>query len=196
MGAKPRSDSVLKNLPQERQELIVEWATAPKTETCVGGLRYAQEQLAADGLQVSVRALSEFCAWFRLQASFSGAENFARSVEEALRKQPGLTSEAISEAGQLAFTVMATSAQDSEEFRQMERLRLDKETAKTRARQKDADLKLAERRVGIMERKMKAAAQEVQKLRDPKKELTETDRQAILSKVDELLLGKKPGAKS
>jgi hypothetical protein len=154
MAAKTRSDAFWAAWPEDRLEQVVEWCRAPKTEDSPGGLQHAREQLAADGCKVSLSQLSRFFGWYRVQSSFSGADNFARSVEEALRKQPGLTAEAISEAGQVAFTAMATAAQDPEEFRAMELLRLAKETARTRGKQKDQEIKLAERRVKVMERKL------------------------------------------
>jgi hypothetical protein len=164
MAGKVRSDAWWAGFPEERLDQIAEWCKAPKTEESPGGLQHAREQLAADGVKVSLSAVVRFFSWYRLQSNFAGCENFARSVEEALKKTPGLTADAISAAGQVAFTAAATARQDPEEFREMEYLRLAKETAATKARQKDQDLKLAERRVRVLEEKIQKAKEELTKI--------------------------------
>lgn len=153
---KHRSDSVLKNLPEERQAQIIEWINTPKSDDCVGGQKFALEQLAADGIKTSAASLSDFYSWWHLQQTFRRADNFTTQIEESLRKQfPELSSEKIAEAGQLVFTLQATNARDAKEFREMEWLRLAKVTGATKARQKDRDLALAERRVRLLEKKAK-----------------------------------------
>lgn len=150
MKGKPRSDAWWAGLPEDRIEQIIEWIRQPKTEETPGGIQHAREQLAADGIKVSLSQLSRFFSWHCVQSSFDAAESFARSVEESLAKRTDLTAEAIAEAGQLAFTAMATAAQDPEEFREMEYLRLAKETA--RAKGKKLELDVARFEVVVCER--------------------------------------------
>src|SRR4029077_18837678 len=153
--SKERSDSKLKHLPEERQDQIIEWCNTPnqrgedgKPIKETGGLPYARAQLAADGLKVSERALSDFYSWWHLQRNFRDADNLTTQLEEMLKQQfPDVNPEKITEMGQLIFTLQATQARDAKEFREMEYLRLAKETGATKARQKDTELKLAERRV-------------------------------------------------
>lgn len=179
MDPKARCDSKLKTLPEERQDQIAEWCRAAKTETCAGGIAYALEQLASDGIKVSRRAVSEFFSWYRLREDFSGAESFATSVENALKKEfPDATPEKLAAAGQLAFTAMATRQHDPEEFREMQYLRLAEETARTKARNEDRKIKLAERRVSLMERKLEAVKGTVS---DEK--LSPEERQARLKQI-------------
>lgn len=152
MSAKPRSDSKLKTLPEDRQEQIVAWATSPKTDTCPGGLQHAQEQLAQDGLKVSLRALSEFLSWSRLRSRFATADNRAQQVVELLKeKDPSLSPEKLRELGHALFTAEAISAEDPQTFVALERLDLDRRTARTRGEIEREKLKLANRRVRLLE---------------------------------------------
>lgn len=140
---KPRSDSKLKNLAEETQEAIIAWARTPKSEDCVGGLAYAREQLAADGIKVSMRALSEFCAWWDLRERFSSASARAKQVEELLlSKDPSLSPERIREIGQSLFTMEAVEARDAKGFVDLESLRLAQKSAEFKGHIETEKLKL------------------------------------------------------
>ncbi|MEI6492061.1 MAG: hypothetical protein WCO94_05895 [Verrucomicrobiota bacterium] len=128
---KARSDSKLKTLPEERQEQIIAWAKTPKSETCVGGLAYALEQLAADGIKVSISTLSEFVSWWSLRARYLSADARAKQVEELLKsKDPSMTPERIRELGQALFTMEALDSGDAETFVNLEHLKLKQDSAK------------------------------------------------------------------
>ncbi len=140
---KPRSDSPLKNLSPERQEQIIEWCNTPKSDDCVGGYKYAKQQLVADGLKVSESALSDFYSWWHLQKTFQQADSLTSDIEELLtRKFPDVDPQKISDLGQVIFTLQAANARNAEEFREMEYLKLAKQTATTRGRQKEEELQL------------------------------------------------------
>ncbi|CAN5353037.1 hypothetical protein BH09VER1_BH09VER1_28510 [soil metagenome] len=154
---KPRSDSKLKLLPADRQEQIVEWINTPKSETCPGGLRHALEQLGLDGFKTSIRALSEFWSWWRLQERFSSASERAQQIEELiLKKNPDMSPERVREIGQVLFTLEAVDTQDREGYVAMENLSLARQTAETRAELEKQKLALAGRRVSVMEQKLKS----------------------------------------
>lgn len=57
----------------------------------------------------------------------------------------------------------------------------------TKAKLEDRKLGLTERRVAVLEDSQARAKQELQKLRDPKAQLQDADRAAIVDKVDEIL---------
>jgi hypothetical protein len=169
---KARSDSPLKNLPEERQEQIVEWCNTLKTADCAGGYKFAKEQLAADGIKASEGALSEFYSWWHLRRDFQRNDSLTRDFEELLKKEfPAAAPGKIQEFGQTFFTMQAAAKRDSKEFREMEYLRLSKETGITKARQKDQELALATRRVELLERKIAEATETVEssKLSDAQK---------------------------
>ena len=155
---KVRSNAVLLNLPPARQEPIIEWCDAPKSESgpdgrpCVGGYQFAREQLASDGLRVSLRALSDFySAWHLeqdLEISFEREEQVlsktgdakkAREAGEALLMRLGL-------ASQNAKLIVA-AAQTSDNRRHLDLLEESGKTkadiAKAKLSQKDRDHALA-----------------------------------------------------
>ncbi len=157
---KPRSDSKLKTLPEDRQEQVIAWTKAPKTEDGPGGLQHAREQLAADGIKVSLRALSEFVSWYQLQQRFASASSRAQQIEELLRKKrPDMQPEQIREMGQALFTLEAVDAGDAATFVNLESLKLAQDSAKTRFALEEQKLKLAGRRVAVLEKKLERAGQ-------------------------------------
>lgn len=184
---KPRSDSILKARAAQSPEFgdkLWEWLNTPKSETCPGGMQHAREQLAADGVQLGggwLRQLSEFRSWWELQLDVNEAEQEVANIQELLQALDlGLTADQIRAAGQLVFSKRALVNRDPEEFREMEYLRLARETAATKAdqerekielrkrqaeqkdralSQKDADLQLAERRVKLLEEQKAQAKQ-------------------------------------
>jgi hypothetical protein len=158
MSAKPRSDSLLKNMPEDYQDAIAAWCKAPKTEESPGGLQHAREMLASDGHTVSLRAVSEFYSWYRLRSTFRQANDKASNFEAMLKAEfPTATPDKIAQMGQMIFTLEANNAGDVKTFIDLESLRLAKTSAETKARQKEKDIKLAERRVQVMEAKIAQA---------------------------------------
>jgi len=137
---KPRSDSPLKNLSEERQEQIIEWCNTPKSDACVGGHKFAKQQLAADGIKVSEGALSDFYSWWNLRRDFRRTDSLTSDFEELLRKEfPTADPKRIQDFGQTFFTMQAMAQRDSEEFRQMEYLRVAQNAQLTK--QLDLELK-------------------------------------------------------
>lgn len=149
---KPRSDSKLKNLPEETQEAIIAWARTAKTDEHPGGLQYAREQLAADGIKVSLRAVSEFVSWWQLRERFSSASERAQQIEDLIKeKNPNLSPDRIRELGQALFTMEAMAEKDAQAYVALESLALAQSTAKTKASLEERKLALAERRVSLLE---------------------------------------------
>lgn len=147
---KPRSDSPLKNLSEERQAQVIEWCNTPKqvaedgvTVTCVGGHKFAKQQLADDGLKVSEGALSDFYSWWHLRRDFQQADQQTEDILELIKKlDPEITAEKLEAAGHLIFTKNAVASRDAKEFREMEYLKLAKLSARTKGRQKDEELQI------------------------------------------------------
>lgn len=153
---KPRSDSKLKNLSEEEQELIIEWLRSPKTDTCAGGLKYAREMCksSALNLDVSHRALSEFWAYWDLQQQFSRADLAATFAEENMRAFDPANAQKAEEFGNFVFTTNSVRDGDPQTFVAMQRLKLDQKSAEKKAKIEERKLSLADRRVKVMERKL------------------------------------------
>src|SRR5262245_4973689 len=129
---KPRSDSKLKNLPQDVQDRIASWCQED-------GLQSACSRCASElqpPISTTMKALSLFMQWRAVQDRketltelFARADANAKAVEDLLRKDfPGATAETLAAAGQMVFTLQASQAKDSKEFRELEYLRVSKET--------------------------------------------------------------------
>lgn len=147
---KARSDSKLKNLPEERQEQIIAWTREPKSETTPGGLQHAREQLAADGVKVSLRALSEFVSWWRLEERFSSASERAQQFEARLLQNPDFSPERAREAGQALFTMEAMEAGDAQTFVSLESLALAQRSAKTKFELEREKLDVSKKRLQLV----------------------------------------------
>ena len=148
---KPRSDSKLKTLPEDRQSQIFAWAKTPKTEDHPGGLAWAQDQLAADGLKVSISTLSEFVSWYSLQQRFSKASARAKQIEELLlEKDPSMAPEKVREMGQAIFTLEAVDAGDAATFVNLESLKLAQDSARTKADLEKQKISISRQRLQLL----------------------------------------------
>lgn len=167
---KPHANARLKTLPPERQREIFDYLSAGHT------LAETEAWLATAGLDTNRTSLSEFFAWYPLSAKLHAASSMGDAVKDILRELPGLNldEQQLSKAGQAIFEADALQKGDSKLYLSLRSLRqtdrsldLAEETGKTKARQKDAqiaqkdrDLKLAERRVEVLEKRF-ADAKEV-----------------------------------
>jgi hypothetical protein len=180
---KPRSDSKLKGLPEDRQEQIVAWACTPKTEEHPGGLAYAQDQLAAGGLKVSQATLSEFVSWWRLQQRFSRAAARASQVADLIAsRNPEFTPQQVRELAQSVFTMEALDSGDAETFVRLENLKLSQDSARTRA-------EIEREKLGISRQRLVLDKARQQLLRIAEQGLTDENKdgvQALLAEFEAL----------
>lgn len=107
---KPRCDSSLKNLPEERQQEIMEHAAEH-------GLVKTAAWLREDGLQTSKTAVGNFVSWYPLQLQFRQDEVTTDSLLEQLKAEvPELTDQQLDELGQRTFSLLSLRNQDAETF--------------------------------------------------------------------------------
>jgi hypothetical protein len=99
-GIKPRSDAKLKTLPDERQKEIYDRLRR-------GGVRQVRAWLSDQGFSISIRALSEFYAWFEMRKRFEQDERSVnRVIEELKRETPNLTQQQLDSLAQRMFTML------------------------------------------------------------------------------------------
>jgi hypothetical protein len=161
---KPKSNAVLKNLPEDRQEQIFEWCEKPNDQDALGnviprtgGLAFARKQLAEDGLKVSLDSLSEFRRWYGARLRYRLALAASEQQQELMAQfRPG-DAKLAREYGEYVLLQVANDSQDVDIFTAVtmaqdsrRRLTLDEASAKTKAEQnqrkldqKDEDLKIA-----------------------------------------------------
>jgi hypothetical protein len=177
---KSRSDSKLKLLPEDMQEAIMTWAHTAKTEEHPGGLAYVRQQLAADGIIVSLRAVSEFVSWYGLQRRFAAASSRAQQIEELLRvKRPDMKPEAIREMAQALFTLEAVDSGDAETFVNLEHLKLKQDSAATKAWLEKEKLQIAKQRLLLDKARQ-------QLLRIAEQGLTDANKDGVAALLSEL----------
>lgn len=196
---KPKSNALLKTLPEDRQEIIAEWCQKPNDRDeegnaipKTGGLAFAREQLAADGLRVSLNTLSEFYSWWELRQMLKRADSDAQEAAEWFKSFNPLDAETARVFGEFVFTQEAIRTKSPKVFSAMANARdsrvmlelkerFDSAKLKQKDRQiaqKDKDLALVERRVQILEAK-EAKAKEA--LGDST--LSESDKAARLKEI-------------
>ena len=134
---KTRSDAVLKQMAERSQEFgekLAGWCRTKKTEDHPGGLQYAREQLAADGTKTSLRQVSEFFSWWEMRESFQAMSSRTENFEALLREEfPDASPEKIAGMTQLHFEIISSNAGNSEDFVNLQYLRLAKDSAATKA---------------------------------------------------------------
>lgn len=158
---KVQATAKLKLLPPDRQEQIIEWCDTPKSETCPGGYQFAREQLAADGLQVSVRALSEFWHWYMQREMYEEAATHADLQKRLMLAFDPEAVERAEKFGDFVFLQEAVKVKDADTYTAISKLR---ETRKKRELKTHHDtklLELQERRVRILEEKMAEAKEKL-----------------------------------
>ncbi len=118
---KPRKDSVLKTLPEERREQIMEFLENH-------GYAEAVAWLQADGLRTSITSLKEFYSWSQLNAQYSRNESTVSTLlDKVTQRNPSYTSDQIQELGQAFFTALALEQQDPKAWAITQRVGLEKE---------------------------------------------------------------------
>lgn len=121
---KPRPDSRLKTLPEERQEQIAEFA---KTHSLLEVVAWLKE----DGLVTSQAALSGFLSWYALRDQLKRNESTVESVLEQLKKtNPEMTETQLFAAGQSFFSALAIETQDAKTWKRTQDLRIKQEVLK------------------------------------------------------------------
>lgn len=104
---KPRADSVLKTLPEDRQAEIADFATSNTLADTVTWLRES-------GTQTTNSSLSKFLSWYRLKQQLLRNESAVLTlVTEIRNRNPEITTEKIYEAGHIFFAGSALEKQDS-----------------------------------------------------------------------------------
>jgi len=132
MSDKPRGDSKLKSLPEERQAAIFEHL---RENTYRKTLQWLRE----DGVETSIRALSEFFAWYPLRRQFLEDETTTEALVDQLKKEVGgLSEEQLDALGQRTFSLLAIRRQDTNAFVKVRsaRFKAELETAKLQLREK------------------------------------------------------------
>lgn len=127
----PRADSKLKRRPREEQEAwwLLRNPTDPDTQpwTLEALTEHIQGEL---GIEVSLRAVSEWQSWFHTQLRLERAAERAEQVKLEMAKDPRLTPEDLARAGQVVFMNEAMESGNVKAYVQLAKLQLASERQK------------------------------------------------------------------
>ncbi len=147
-----RRDAKLKNLPPAQRDLIIAWHLEDGEESCRSRI-LSELHISGDveGRPVSNKVLYEALAFWRAEKRFSSFQNLAMAQAELESEaKGGMSAEAMHEAVDRNFIMLAAETEDTELYRELRMLRIADQSAKAKAKhqeraldQKDADLKLA-----------------------------------------------------
>lgn len=119
MARKTSALAVIDNLPESRQAEIFEWCNTPiqrdadgKPVAGTGGYSLTQQQLADDGIHVSLTALSRWYSRYALSQDMEAAEDVVELVKQI---KPG-DAKLARECGEVMFQRLAMKRQDAKMF--------------------------------------------------------------------------------
>ena len=147
---KPRSDSKLKNLPEETQERIADW--------CKGdGLEAALQRCKIElGFTSSVSALSGWYRWWEARLQLHTAADLADDVKQLLKDCPDLSESQLANATQFVFERQALESRDSKLHVALAKVRQGSATLALKEKQlaqKDKEIEIKLRRLELLEAK-------------------------------------------
>ena len=141
---KVRRDSVLKKLPAEERALIAGWLESDGAQSCLERMR------SGLGIVSNQTSLYEAIAFWEVQTHYSAAESAARSQIE-VESEGRLTGAEMEEATDRRFITLLGQQKDVEQYMKLRLLRIADQSAKTKAKQEERKIALAERRVLLLE---------------------------------------------
>lgn len=146
---KPRSDSALKTLPEEKQAEIGQ-LLASRSLTDVRSV------LLEQGITTSEAALSEFWSWWQLRAALRRREDRVGELVERMKEDvPAIPEDRLFELGQSLFGALSIAEEDGRTWVNTQRLRLERER-----------LEIDRRKVALLEQKLRNVQAEVTRAKD------------------------------
>lgn len=135
---RPRSDSVLMSLPDDRQRELFDFCDGLRSE----GLRAIRAKLSSEkGVKVGLATLSNFLNWYSLKSKLGSVSEMADSVARILKETPDLdlSDDKIMRAAQAFFEARAMQESDAETYVKLAGVR--RGSAELKLKQRQADLR-------------------------------------------------------
>ena len=142
---RPRSDSALMSLPDERQRDLFDFCDGHRKD----GLRKVRELLKEEqGVEVSLGTLSNWLNWYSLRSRFSMVAETSDFVARILKETPGLDidDEKVIKAAQAFFEAKSMQENDAGTYVKL-----------MGVRRGTAELRIKERRLTLEEKKARQA---------------------------------------
>ena len=116
--------SILKNLPADQQDAIVEYARLHSSDQTANWLR-------AQGVAVSRPTVGRFLAWRRLNDKTARDSSFVKKIVADIQSgRPGVSQDELDSAGHMMFSTLALVEQDSMAWKRVQRLQIDRDMLK------------------------------------------------------------------
>ncbi len=113
---KPRSDARLKNLPDERQAQIAQFARTHSLSQTV-------QRLAGQDIKTSLSAVSQFLRWYRVKQGMAASEATLRQkLADVVRNDP--SHGRLNKLGHTLFSISAILDQDPRAWHRVQNLAL------------------------------------------------------------------------
>lgn len=150
---RPRSDSALMSLPDDRQAELFEFCDGLRSE----GLRAIRERLETEkGVKVSLGTLSIWLNWYSMRSKFALAAETSDFIARLAKEFPGLdiADEKVMKLAEAYFTAKSLKESDADTYVKM-----------MGVRKGTAEIRIKERRLTLEEKKARQAeaAKEVTK---------------------------------
>ncbi|HEX4085908.1 MAG TPA: hypothetical protein VHY22_13425 [Chthoniobacteraceae bacterium] len=139
MRKEPRKDAWWFGMPEERLDQIYKWSLVKPSETCVGGVQFALDQLAADGLKIVDAQFSRFRSFYRANCFWGSLGGLISAVQE---KMPNATPEELAKVGDVVMMAKALSEENTSDYVSVRSVEQAERSGKTKARQKDEEIGL------------------------------------------------------
>ncbi len=142
---RPRSDSALMSLPDERQRELFDFCDGHRAD----GLRKIRVMLQEEqGVTVSLSTLSNWLNWYALRSKVQGVAAMADDLARILKETPGLDLDdaKIMRTAQAFFEAKAMQENDAETYVKL-----------AGVRRGTAELKIKAKRIDLEERKLRQA---------------------------------------
>ncbi|MEN6533043.1 MAG: hypothetical protein ABFD89_05230 [Bryobacteraceae bacterium] len=169
-----------------------EWEREGKT------LAQMQAGLLEDGCRVALSSISDYLAHRRQEraeqemfALIASGAQMNRKLDTAFEQNPAPQVERLIEISKSLVMSLQVNGKANPKLLQLANntlaMVLEYVSGKTKAEISREKLSQGDRRLKVLESKVREARDEMAKLRDPKQELGDADRKAIVEKVDEIL---------
>jgi hypothetical protein len=131
----PRSDSILRNLPEERQDEILGYCEAHTQKETL-------EWLATEDISISRAALSDWRGWYLARKAYKEREARIMAFMAAYKERdPSLTKRALAEMGEFLFNTLAIEREDVKTWSAAQQVQIKRDDCKLRGKKMRLELR-------------------------------------------------------
>jgi hypothetical protein len=177
---KVRRDDKLNGLPEAQRGAVADWLSEDGWESCLQRLR------SELGIETNKTSLYEALARWRTEARFTRFHSLAMAQAQLeAEAKGGMTAEQLEEAVDRNFLMMAAEAEDTTLYKELRYLRVADQSAKSNARIAEAKLRQGDKKIAQKTEELKLATRRVELLEAKAREALETVNNSKLSATEQ-----------